>query len=158
MPEEFAGHGQLRAVRMSGCFTLMIGCTADPDIGFQAARVTHPVLSWIAVNASKPGFSLVVHSRNDWADANLELGGEHVRQAMLAAFMELTGRDLGQAAWLDLHRWRYASVEQAADRPFLLDAGHGLAACGDWCISNRVEAAYESARRLAEALRLLMAR
>ena len=146
----------IAGAQMRGCFTLMIGLDAVLPLPFDAVRIDHPVLSWLARTATKPGRpqteSLVIHSRNDWADAHLEEDRSAVQAAMLAALQALTGHDLSAAPWLDLHRWRYASVEQAVGLPHLLDADQGLAACGDWCRANRVEAAFESGASLAEAL------
>lgn len=156
MPETFAGNAALKTVEMSGCFTLMIGVDAPLDLGFDAARIEDPTLSWIAVEASKPGRSektaLTIHSRNDWAEANLERDRGEVQAEMLESLKRLLGRDFSTAAWLDLHRWRYANVEQAVGEPFLFDDDLGLGACGDWCLGNRVEAAAESARALSEML------
>jgi renalase len=134
----------------------MIGCHQPPELAFDAARLDHPVLSWAAVNSAKPGraapFSLVVHSRNDWAEQHLEDDRDSVKRAMLTALTNLTGHDFAGADWIDLHRWRYANVEQALGQPFLFDPENGLAACGDWCLGNRVEAAFESAHSLGEVL------
>ncbi|SIQ21270.1 hypothetical protein SAMN05880561_102207 [Rhizobium sp. RU33A] len=156
IPETFAGNAALKTVEMSGCFTLMIGLDAPLDPGFDAARIEDPVLSWIAVEASKPGRSektaLTIHSRNDWAEANLERDRGEVQAEMLQSLKRLLGRDFSTAAWLDLHRWRYANVEQAVGEPFLFDDDLGLGACGDWCLGNRVEAAVESATALSERL------
>lgn len=161
MPTDFAGHAALARTRMSGCFTLMIGLETDPGLGFQAVRIDTDILSFIAVDTSKPGRSgkpaIVVHSRNDWAERNMEADTEAVRTAMLAALADRTGRDFSDAPWLDLHRWRFANVEEPAGEPFLFDPDLGLGACGDWCIGNRVEAAFESASRLADALTVLLA-
>ena len=160
MPAAFSGCNVLQSVRMAGCFTLMIGGLQPPELDFHAARVDHPILSWVAVNNSKPGrdtpFSLVVHSRNDWAQIHIEDATEHVRRTMLSALEEVTGHNFAQASWIDLQRWRYASVDVAAGQPFLLDAENGLAACGDWCIGGRVEAAFESGNRLGEAMLSLL--
>ncbi|NBB46745.1 NAD(P)-binding protein [Rhizobium sp. CRIBSB] len=156
MPEIFAGHAALKTVEMSGCFTLMIGLDGPLDLGFEAARIEDPVLSWIAVEASKPGRSdrtaLTIHSRNDWAEANLERDRREIQGEMLQSLKRLLGRDFSTAAWIDLHRWRYANVEKPAGQPFLFDAALGLGACGDWCLANRVEAAVESATALSERL------
>lgn len=161
MPGDFAGHLALARTRMSGCFTLMIGLDTDPGLGFEAARIDTGILSFIAVDTTKPSRSgkpaLVVHSRNDWAERNMETDKEAVRTAMLAALTERTGRDFSGAPWLDLHRWRFANVEEPAGEPFLFDPDLGLGACGDWCIGNRVEAAFESASALADALTVLLA-
>ncbi|WP_377274373.1 NAD(P)/FAD-dependent oxidoreductase [Rhizobium sp. R86522] len=156
MPEAFSAHAALKTVEMSGCFTLMIGLDVPLDLGFDAARIEDSVLSWIAVEASKPGRSektaLTIHSRNDWAEANLERDRGEIQAEMLQSLKRLLGRDLSTAAWIDLHRWRYANVEQAVGEPFLFDDDLGLGACGDWCLGNRVEAAAESARALSEML------
>lgn len=157
LPPVFAHRDEIARARMSGCFTLMIGLARDTPLPFDAARLDHPVLSWVARNASKPGRStaqsLVAHSRNDWAEANLEEDRAVVRESMLDALSGVIGADLRHAAWIDLHRWRYANVEAAAGLPYLLDTTQGLAACGDWCIANRVEAAFESGAALAAAIR-----
>ncbi|MDH4414301.1 MAG: FAD-dependent oxidoreductase [Rhizobium sp.] len=156
MPEAFSGREALASVRISGCFTLMIGLDAPPDLGFQAARINDEILSWIAVEASKPSHAdkaaLTIHSRNDWAEANLERDRDEVKAEMLASLKRLLGRDFSNAAWLDLHRWRYANVDKPAGHPFLFDEAFGLGACGDWCLGNRVEAAVESATALSKML------
>jgi predicted NAD/FAD-dependent oxidoreductase len=156
MPPEFSGHEALARARMSGCFTLMIGLDKQPDFGFEAARIEDDIVSFVAVDTSKPGRTgkpaLVVHSRNDWAERNMETDKDAVRTAMLEALAERMGQDFSDAPWLDLHRWRFANVEGTVGKPFLFDAALGLGACGDWCIGNRVEAAFESASRLADAL------
>ncbi len=156
MPEAFSGQTAMKTVKMSGCFTLMIGLQASLDLGFDAARIDDPILSWIAVEASKPGragkTAFTVHSRNDWAEANLERDRNDVKSEMLASLERLLGQDFSSADWLDLHRWRYANVDQAAGFPYLFDEALGLGACGDWCLGNRVEAAVESATALSERL------
>ncbi|MGC4408391.1 amine oxidoreductase [Rhizobium rosettiformans] len=156
MPETFSAHAALKTVKMSGCFTLMIGLDAQLDLGFEAARIEDPVLSWIAIEASKPGRSektaLTIHSRNDWAEANLERDRGEVQAEMLQSLKRLLGKNFSTPAWLDLHRWRYANVERPVGQPFLFDPALGLGACGDWCLGNRVEAAVESALALSEIL------
>jgi predicted NAD/FAD-dependent oxidoreductase len=156
LPEAFSGLEALARVRMSGCFTVMIGLDEPLHLGFDAARIEDAILSWIAVEGSKPGrgekTALTIHSRNDWAESNLERDRDEVKSEMLASLKRLLGRDFSNAAWLDLHRWRYANVDQAADQPFLFDEALGLGACGDWCLGNRVEAAVESATALSERL------
>ena len=156
MPAEFAGHARLDTVRLSGCFTLMLGLDGAEALAFDMARLDHPLLSTLSVNSSKPqrdgGVSLVVHSRNDWADAHLEADRDWVKGEMLAALRSLLPLPGEAIAWIDLHRWRYANVEQPAGIAHLHDPQTGLAACGDWCLANRVEAAYLSAMSLADTL------
>jgi predicted NAD/FAD-dependent oxidoreductase len=162
MPPEFTGHEALARTRMSGCFTLMIGLDQIPDLGFAAARVQDEVLSFIAVDTTKPGRAgkpaLVVHSRNDWAEVHLETDRAEVQERMLTAMAKCTGQDFRTAPWIDLHRWRFAAVDEPAGERFLFDMATGLGACGDWCIGNRVEAAFESASALGDTFTNLLAK
>ena len=156
LPPAFTGHDALARARISGCFTLMIGLNTIPELGFAAARIEDEILSFLSVNSTKPGRkgkpALVVHSRNDWAQANLETDRRDVTEQMLAALTTRSGMNFRGAAWIDLHRWRFANVEQTAGEAFLFDPMLGLGACGAWCIGNRVEAAFQSASALADRL------
>lgn len=147
----------LSAVRINGCFTLMIHLPDAADLPFSASQVDHPVLSWISANQSKPerdpAHCIVVHANNRWSDTHLEDAPETVRALMLETLLKL----VPSVAWdtalsVDLHRWRYANVETPLGRPFLMDRELQIAACGDWCLGNRVEAAFLSGQALAETL------
>lgn len=159
MPVAFSGHAALATVRLSGCFTLMLGLDEAHTFPFDMARLNHPVLSTLSVNSSKPQRGaapcLVIHSRNDWADRHMDADREWVTMEMLAALHTLLPRPAETVVWSDLHRWRYANVEQPAGVPHLYDRENRLAACGDWCLANRIEAAYLSAESLADVLREL---
>ncbi|MBB1251367.1 NAD(P)/FAD-dependent oxidoreductase [Rhizobium sp. G21] len=156
MPSEFSAGARLAQVRMSGCFTLMIGLDRAPELNAEAIRAHHPVVGWIALNSSKPGRDgppcLVVHSRNDWADTHMENDRDWIEKELLAGVVELTGEDFSNAPHRDLHRWRFANVETPLGAPFLIDAGLGLAAAGDWCLGGRVECAFQSASSLSQAI------
>jgi predicted NAD/FAD-dependent oxidoreductase len=52
-----------------------------------------------------------------------------------------------------VHRWLYAQTDQALGVSHLLDRNTGLGLCGDWCLGNRVEAAFVSGLELALALK-----
>lgn len=155
-PTGFSGAPALDAVRMRGNFTLMLGFETRVEPGWAGASVENSLLGWIAVNASKPGrppgMSLVVQSTNAWAETHLEDDRDTVQAAMVAALKDLTGIDGGGAAHVSLHRWRYADTPVPAGQPFLMDEATRFAACGDWCLKGRVEAAFTSGTALAEAL------
>jgi predicted NAD/FAD-dependent oxidoreductase len=157
MPAAFSGHDALSQARMQGCYSLMIGGSDQMKPDWDAARVANSPLVWIACNSSKPGretpVDFICQTSNDWAEANLERDQDAVRSDLVAAFVSATGIDVAQADYIALHRWRFASVSEPAGAPYLLDAGNGLAACGDWCGTARVEAAYDSGLALASALR-----
>lgn len=141
---------------MLGCFALMLGFAEPIDLQWQAAFVRNADISWISVNSSKPGrtnpFTLVVHSTNAWADAHMEDDIDYVRGHMLDEASLVTGKDMRGWAHSQMHRWRYANIARQDGPTYFLDEDSGLAACGDWCLRGRIEAAFTSASDLAGAL------
>ena len=94
----------------------------------------------------------MVHSSNEWAEANLERSAEKVQAELGAALLACAGIDSSLAAFSQLHRWRYSSTPLDLGAPYLMDLPNGLAACGDWCLKGRLEGAFLSAFQLAEHL------
>lgn len=153
LPDTFAGQTALSQVEMLGCFTLMLGFEAPLDLGWSALKSGDSPVGWMAVNSKKPGrdqaTSLVVQASNTWAQAHMEQDPEQVTSTLLSAASEQAGVDLSSGLHLALHRWRYAATRTAVGQPFLLDEDMQLAACGDWCLGSKVEAAFLSADALA---------
>lgn len=156
MPACFRYHKELQNTSMVGCFALMLGFTESVALPWDAALVKEADISWISVNSSKTGrpdgFSMVVLATNQWAEAHMEDDREGVVRHLLAEASRITGKNLGHAAHIDLHRWRYANISKQVN-PVLFDRENQLAACGDWCVQGLVEAAFTSACNLAEALK-----
>ena len=69
---------------------------------------------------------------------------------LLEEFATALGRSLPAFLHCDAHRWRYALPETPIGEACLWDAELRLGACGDWCLEGRVEAAFDSGRRLAQ--------
>ncbi len=160
LPAGFKHHAELSNIRMNACFTVMIRQTQTSELPFAAARVDDPVIGWIARNDTKPGRSdepcLVVNANAKWADDHVDAPIDQVRFDMLEAIRRYVPISPAEAEAALIHRWRYANVERHAGQAFLLDQASGLAACGDWCIAGRVEAAFVSATDLGDALREIM--
>ncbi|ABG31829.1 amine oxidoreductase [Roseobacter denitrificans] len=156
LPACFSGSFALGQARMLGCYSLMLGFDAAPDLAWDAAAVLNSPLAWLAVNSTKPGrsagFSVLCQSSNDWAEAHLEADADHVRSTLAQVVREVTGLDVDAAQYVSLHKWRFAKVDRPTQRPFLLDADNKLGAFGDWCGAGRVEAGFDSATELARAL------
>lgn len=152
-PADFSGQTTLASVEMVGCFSLMLGFEAPLDLKLDALKSGAAPIGWMAVNSKKPqrpeAFSVLIQSDNRWAEAHLEAAPEFVIAALLEAASDLAGTDLSVAEHQVLHRWRYAAVSKAAETPFLIDPDLQLAACGDWCLGGKVEAAFLSASALA---------
>jgi len=158
LPSCFQAYDRLIDVKMSACYTLMLGYKSL-DLPFGAAVVKQSTLGWIANNSSKPGRSeaptLVVQSTAAWADNHLQYSLPDVEDS-LKAELALLLPGLPQPVHSDLQRWRYASTTIPANQDYLLDERNRLAACGDWCRNNRVEEAFNSANALVAAMRKLV--
>ena len=146
-----------RARKMRACVALMLGFEAPLDLPWQAAVVRDADISWMSVNSSKPGrgdaFTMVVHSTNAWANAHVDDDLNALRAHLVDEASVISGVDLRQASYCDVHRWRYANMDKCGGPDCYIDEGSNLAACGDWFLRGRVEAAFSSANALAGKLR-----
>ena len=147
-------------VHMRACYALMLGFDRPLRLPWQAALVSGADISWISVNSSKPQradrFTLVVHSTNAYADANLDTHLPAVQDHLLREVSEVAGVDCGQASFCQLQRWRYANVDKQSGPACLVDEEMQLAGCGDWFRHGRVEAAFSSGMDVAGKLRGLV--
>ena len=95
---------------MTGCFALMLGFDAPVDLGFDSALIDDPALSWLSVEASKPGRpskpSITLLSRNDWAQAHMDDDLDEVRAEMLRALKAIAPARSLDPAFQTIHRWR----------------------------------------------------
>ena len=134
----------------------MVAMEIEPDLPWQAALVRDADISWISLNSSKPGrpatTSFVVHSTNAWADEHLDAPADDVRSHMLEQFSSVAGVDLARVCHVDLQRWRFANLPRQQGSACFVDADSNIAACGDWFIRGRVEAAFSSAIALLKTI------
>ena len=156
-PADSRLHQLAEEVQMRACYALMLGFDRPLRLPWQAALVNGADISWISVNSSKPRrakkFTLVVHSTNAYADANLETHASAIQDHLLREVSEVTGVDCGQASFCQLQRWRYANAEKQSGPACLVDEEMQLAGCGDWFRHGRVEAAFSSGLEVAGTLR-----
>lgn len=114
------------------------------------------ILALAARNGSKAGRgdaeSWVLHGAHDWSQAQLERDPDEAARELIAAFGQVTGSNVAPPVWQSVQAWRYAFVETPLGTPFLMGANRRIAACGDWCLGPRAEAAFLSGRAAAEAL------
>ncbi|MGO4999703.1 NAD(P)/FAD-dependent oxidoreductase [Oceanisphaera sp. W20_SRM_FM3] len=149
----------LARYQMLPCYSLLL-TVDDTDLPhFDAAKVNNAPLNWISFNHRLPGRNIkagtvVAHTSYEWATEHLEDDQDAVKQQLVENFCALTGVKAAAITSAQLHRWRYALSAEVADpdREFVLNAPAKLAACGDWCLGGRVEAAFTSAQQLAKAL------
>ena len=156
LPEAFASRDAINNTKMQGCFSLMLGLNTARNTTWDAAFVKDSPIGWIAWNQTKPGRvqapSLLIQSTNDWAEHHLEEDKDAIEAKLLETatqLMNVNGPDIQHQS---LHRWRYANVARPLGEPFLIDHAQRIAACGDWCVKGRVEAAFQSGNALAEVI------
>ncbi len=156
MPQ-LAQKSGLDAVKMMACFTVMLGFDKLQALPWGGAFVEDHLLGFIAVNSTKPsregGISLVIQANNSWAEPRVDHDPLMIEKEMHAAIKALIDVDAGDAALTSFHRWRYAATQTPLGQSHVWDADQGLAMIGDWCLKGRVEAAFDSATALAEAIR-----
>ncbi|MEL7061602.1 MAG: NAD(P)-binding protein [Acidobacteriota bacterium] len=155
---------RLRGVELAPCWATML--IFDRPAEVVDAATGEPIdlieaddgpLAWAADNASKPGrnptSAWTLHAGPDWSLQHLDAEPAWIVETMLNAFRQRV-RWPADAQIVDrrAHRWRFARVTTAAGAPFLWDAEAGLGVAGDGCLAPRVEAAWISGHRLAEAM------
>lgn len=148
MPKNSEYFDMVSNVKMSGCFTLMLGFKEKLSIKFDAALVKESDISWISINSSKPerpnSFSLVAHSSNRWADENIDENLAIAKEKMITSLKRIIDFDLKNIDYQNIHRWRYANADSRKGGKSLFDQSLNLGICGDWLISGRVESAFLS--------------
>lgn len=143
---------------MTPCWSVQVVAEATPeaaDIYLELA----PGLAWVARDSSKPGRQLepgldtwVLHADAAWSAEHLEADVGAVAAALEGAFVAGM-RQQGHVLRLlsgTAHRWRHARAGRWDAPGVGLD--EGLALCGDYLRSGRVESAFVSGREAAQGV------
>ena len=143
-----------RATPSDPCWTVMAAFAVR--LAVEHDRLTDKGLIASAVrNSAKPGRAdieaWVLQATGDWAAAHIEDSPDVVKQAMFAAFAACVEGDLPPLLTTSVHRWRYAKSGKLG-QDALWDGTHHLGICGDWLLGGRIEAAWLSGMRLAQAV------
>lgn len=148
-------------IAMEPTWAVALGFDTPLPTTVEGCFVQDDALDWVARDRSKPGRegrldTWVLHATSSWSRQHLDLSREAVCEQLLGAFAELIDCVVPAPAFTLAHRWLYARPAQSHEWGALADAGLGLYACGDWCLSGRVEGAWlsgqDAARRLLEHL------
>ena len=138
------------------CWAVMLGFDQPLPLPLDGAFVVDSPLAWASRESSKPGRAAgerwVLHGSPAWSAAHVDAPREAVTVALLDAFAEAVGSALPTPVHRDAHRWLYARTRRALGTACLLDESAGIGVCGDYCLGERVEDAWQSGRALAEAL------
>ncbi|AJE15742.1 NAD(P)/FAD-dependent oxidoreductase [Stutzerimonas balearica] len=149
------------SVAMEPTWAVALGFSTPLATEVDGCFVRDDALDWFARNSSKPGRdgqpdTWVLHATSNWSRQHLDHSREAIIEHLHGAFAELIDCVVPAPTFTLAHRWLYARPAQSHEWGALADAGLGIYACGDWCLSGRVEGAWlsgqEAARRLLEHL------
>jgi predicted NAD/FAD-dependent oxidoreductase len=147
------------SVAMEPTWSVALGFAQPLATDLDACFVQDDALDWLARHHSRPARDdaldlWVLHASSAWSRQHLDLSKESVIELLHGAFAELIDCVVPPAQFTLAHRWLYARPSQPHEWGALADTSLGLYACGDWCLSGRVEGAWlsgqEAARRLLE--------
>jgi predicted NAD/FAD-dependent oxidoreductase len=140
-------------VSMHPCWTALVAFDDRVKTPFDGAFVGSSPLGWIARDRSKPqrefAETWVLHASADWSAAHLDDGADAVGPFLLNAFADLVRAPLPHPVYLGAYRWRHACADPGLAAAALADEAARLVVCGDWCLGNRVEAAFLSGQAAA---------
>lgn len=136
------------------CWTVMAAFAERLPVAGDVIRDAGPI-GWAARNSAKPGRSgpesWVIQAGPDWSRANLEREGGEVAGELASILANSCGFAPIPSLAVAAHRWRYAR-SGASGEGLLWDPDARLGACGDWLLGPRVECAWLSGDRLADAI------
>lgn len=144
----------VQSVKMSSCWTVMLAFQKRVGCSFEAAVVHNSPLSWIARNGSKTGRinttdCWVGQARAAWSAQRLEASRDEIAAELADEFCKAVGIS-AKPNYLAGHRWKYAIPSTPLDKQCLFDDTLNVGLCGDWCLGNRVEAAWLSGTAAAD--------
>ncbi|MNF30924.1 Dehydrosqualene desaturase [compost metagenome] len=149
--------GAASSVIMEPTWAVALAFTKPLDTKVDGCFVQDSPLDWLTRNRSKPGRdgspdTWVLHASSSWSKHHLDMPKEAVIEQLHGAFAELIDCAMPAPVFSLAHRWLYARPASAHQWGSLADADLGLYACGDWCLSGRVEGAWLSGQDAARKL------
>lgn len=147
----------LGAVEVDPCWAALFAFETSLEVAESLILPEKSRLRALVRNSAKPGRNgsldcWVAQAGAAWSRDHLELEKPEAAALLLAESFALLGVPPRPADYLAGHRWRYAFTARPLGEPCLLDASAGLGLCGDWCLGDDAEAAFDSGRALAAAL------
>ena len=138
------------------CWTVMAAFEEALPVSADIIRDTGAI-GWAARNSAKPERdgpeSWVIQGTAKWSSTHLEQHAEKIEAALLSAFIDVTGIEAAEPFIASAHRWRYAKAGKSNNADGMIwNDELKLGVCGDWLIGPRVECAWLSGARLADAI------
>ncbi|MFC4293360.1 NAD(P)/FAD-dependent oxidoreductase [Sphingorhabdus arenilitoris] len=155
-PWDAAMAAQAETVSSLPCWTVMAAFDERLEIDADTIREIGAI-GWAARGGAKPQRSAeetwVIQATPAWSQSYLEADAAHIESALLSALSDVTGAALPEPAVSAAHRWRFARPSgEGAGAGMLWNGELGLGCCGDWLTRPRVESAWLSGQKLADAV------
>ncbi len=157
----------VKSVKFSPNITIMAGYPKGTPVSteWKAIRcVDDPILSWVSHDSTKHPQEItqpifVLQSTREFARKTLEeINLEKAGQPLLNQASQLLATWFSKPEWWQVHRWRYALVEEALGVACLsTEVPLPLVCAGDWCAGSNLEGAYQSGLAAAAALLEMLA-
>ncbi|AIR89475.1 NAD(P)/FAD-dependent oxidoreductase [Pseudomonas cremoricolorata] len=149
--------GIAAGVQMEPTWAVALGFAEPLNTQMQGCFVQNSPLDWLAQNRSKPGRdkrldTWVLHATSHWSRQHIDLPKDQVIDQLWGEFAELIGCVVPAPTFSVAHRWLYARPAGNHEWGSLADPDQGVYACGDWCLSGRVEGAWLSGLHAAKRL------
>jgi renalase len=151
---------RLASVTWDACWAAFLALTRPSGIEFDAAYIhDDPILAWVARDSGKPLRQLgegvverwVLQARSSWSNSFVQMDAEDAARWMQRAFAARMSLPIAQKACTAVCI-SVAIPVKPVDEPFFWDPRQAIGVCGDWCGGARVEAAFLSGVRLAQAI------
>ncbi|MBT8478162.1 MAG: FAD-dependent oxidoreductase [Gemmatimonadetes bacterium] len=147
-----------RAAVMHPCWAAMVAFGKSLGLDFDAAFVDDPVLAWAACESSKPGRATspegwTLHATPEWSAERIEDPAGEVAEVLLRRFLHLVAKAEELSPVIRVaHRWRFARSAQPRSLGQVVDSEALLGVAGDWTGGDRLEGAFLSGVRVADAI------
>lgn len=155
---------ELTKITYNPCWALMFSAQKK----LESASILEPVeldsktndfFSSLSLQNLKPSRSLpdgiqswVAHASPEWSLSHLEESSERVLATLLPRALERLNIDAESVLHSAVHRWRFSTVKQHLNSPFLEDDVNGLFFAGDACLGSSVADSLQSGFALGKFL------
>lgn len=152
----------LRACRSQPAWAALLEFADRLPLDFDGATFDRLDVAWAARDSSKPGREAgerwVVHAAAEWSRERFGAAPERVAAELASALFTATALDPRETTAMSAHRWGFARVENGPACGALWDEHLRLGICGDWCVSPRIEGAWQSGVEAAAQIRASVGR
>lgn len=155
-PKEFEHYNSLTQIEMTSAFTLMVGLSENRSFDLKTLSLENSPFRTLSIDSYKPfrnsSPSFVAITTEKWSENHLNEDLELIKSSLTKEFVQLLQLNASEINYQAIHRWLYCIPKTSLEKEYLLDEKNKLAACGDFCLGNGVEAAFLSASALAKKL------